>query len=68
MQVRILEIPGGRFVKNLSPGLFSPSYPMHEFEPEVYSKLIRVSDKDLLCTVPSVRLAKQTFAAKKTRT
>lgn len=33
MQVRILEIPGGRFVKNLSPGLFLPSYPVHEFEP-----------------------------------
>ena len=29
MQVRILEIPGGRFAKNLSPGLFLPNYPVH---------------------------------------
>ena len=33
VQVRILEIPGGKFVKNLPPGLFLPSYPVHEFEP-----------------------------------
>lgn len=33
MQVRILEIPGGRFAKNLPPELFLPYYPVHEFEP-----------------------------------